>query len=108
MGTYTAFVEMLLLAVVTVHHVSCSPCKPPVAELCSCKDGLLDSGETCTVCACSQDGNYRQCTRHVVQYHAQGSQYQGQVSQNQGQVCQYRGQGSQYQGQISQYRGQVG
>ncbi|XP_078692952.1 uncharacterized protein LOC144922778 [Branchiostoma floridae x Branchiostoma belcheri] len=57
MGTYTAFVEIL--------YVSCSPCKPSVAELCSCKDGLMDSGETCTVCACSQDGNYRQCTKNT-------------------------------------------
>ncbi|KAI8497521.1 hypothetical protein Bbelb_248270 [Branchiostoma belcheri] len=62
MKAFAKVAAALLLAAVTVYYASCSPCKPPVAELCSCKDGLLDSGETCTVCACSQDGNYRQCT----------------------------------------------
>ncbi|CAH1249639.1 PKD1L3 [Branchiostoma lanceolatum] len=58
------FMELVVgffLAILAVHHMDCSPCKPSVDQVCSCKDGLLSSSETCTVCSCSQDGNYGKC-----------------------------------------------
>ncbi|KAI8509127.1 hypothetical protein Bbelb_129750 [Branchiostoma belcheri] len=51
-----------ILAVLLVHHVGCSPCKPQLDQVCSCKQGQLSSEETCTVCACSHDGNIGQCS----------------------------------------------
>eukprot|EP00058_Branchiostoma_floridae_P017658 XP_002603147.1 hypothetical protein BRAFLDRAFT_63220 [Branchiostoma floridae] len=57
MGSLTA----LIAATVIVYYAICSPCKPPVEHVCSCKNGQLSSNETCTVCACSQDGSFRRC-----------------------------------------------
>ncbi|XP_078584713.1 uncharacterized protein LOC144866892 [Branchiostoma floridae x Branchiostoma japonicum] len=61
MGSFVALVATFFLASVTVYYANSSPCKPPVEHVCSCKHGQLSTNETCTVCACSQDGNFRRC-----------------------------------------------
>ncbi|XP_078584710.1 uncharacterized protein LOC144866889 [Branchiostoma floridae x Branchiostoma japonicum] len=53
--------KTFFLASLTVYYANSSPCKPPVEHVCSCKNGQLSTDETCTVCACSQDGNFRRC-----------------------------------------------